>query len=60
MAQMKEMAGAGLRFGREELLQAQCLRHRRDLLEALLTPGQKYTLLEAEEQINQFLKGKVK
>lgn len=60
MTQRKETAGAGLRFDREELLLADCLRDRRDLLEALLTPGQSYTLQEAEEQINQFLKGKVK
>ena len=59
MAKTKEPEVSGVRFCREALLQADCLKGRQDLVMALLSPEKSYTLQEAEEQINQFLKGKV-
>ena len=56
----KQAAEAGQRFRKDELLRAERLKKYRDLAGALLEPGAEYTLQEAEDHINQFLKGKVK
>lgn len=46
-------------YTKEQLTGSDYFRQRRDLAEALLTSGRKYTISEAEQVIQEFLKGKV-
>ena len=48
------------RFTKEQLLGAHRFRDRRDLADALLTPGERYTVKEVEEKMETYRKGKVK
>ncbi len=50
---------AGL-FLAEQLLSAERFRDRRDILSALLKPGEKYTILAAEQLIENYMKGQVR
>lgn len=59
MAQSKKTAQTEQKFCKEELVLADRLKKRRDLAEALLEQDEEYTLQEAEDIINQFMKGKV-
>lgn len=60
MAQNKKQSvELGLKHHKEDILKADSIRAYRDVAEAVLDDGQDYTLLEAEDKINQFLKGKV-
>lgn len=47
-------------FTRQQLLSSARYRNRRDLVSALLEDGRKYTLKEADQVIDRFMKGKVK
>lgn len=47
-------------YTKEQLLKAAGFRNRRDLVEALLDSGRNYTIAEAEEIIENYLKGEVK
>lgn len=60
MTQEKKQAEPGQRFQKEDLIQADLLKPYQDAAVALLDQDQEYTLQEAGEIINQFLKGKVK
>lgn len=55
-AQIKP-AGAG--FTKEQLFASEKFRDRKDLISALLADGRNYSIAEAEEEINNFMKGKV-
>ena len=46
-------------FSKNQLLHAKRFLKRRDLLNALLTDGKKYTIQAVEEKIENFMKGKV-
>lgn len=60
MAQAKKLLSeSGQKFPKGELLKADQLKEKYDLVEALLDPKKKYTLQEAEDLINEFLKGRV-
>ncbi len=48
------------RFSKDQLLESERFRGRKDMLDALLTEGGKYTISEAEQMIEKYMKGKVK
>jgi len=48
------------KFYKEQLISSGRFRDRRDLLEALLVPGELYTVKAVEEKIQHYMKGKVK
>ena len=48
------------KFSKEQLLAAERFRGKRDLLNALLSPGESYTVKDAEQKISSYMKGKVK
>lgn len=48
------------RFSKQQLLSSKKFSGRKDLLNAVLSENEKYTVEAAEEKINKFLKGKVK
>lgn len=48
------------KFSKEQLLASNRFRERRDILEALLTAGELYTVKTVEEKIESYMKGKVK
>ena len=48
------------RFSKQQLLSSKKFSDRKDLLNAVLSENEKYTVEAAEEKIKQFLKGKVK
>lgn len=50
----------GQRFTKEQLLKSKALGGRRDLAAALLDEGEAYTLAEAQERLEAFMKGKVR
>ncbi len=57
----QEAAGAaGSRFTREPLISSTRFRDRQDLLNALLSPGQAYSIAGVEQMIDEYRKGKVK
>ena len=47
-------------FSKTQILASAKYRVRRDLVDALLDDGKKYTIKEVDELINKFMKGKVK
>lgn len=47
-------------FTKEQLLGSQRYQDKRDLLQALLESGKKYTISEVNQKIENFMKGKVK
>ena len=47
-------------FSKEQLLSSARFRDRRDMLEALLTDGERYTMREVERKMEDYRKGKVK
>ncbi len=47
-------------FTKKELLASHRFSGNRDLAEAVLSSQKRYSVLEAEEEINKFLKGEVK
>lgn len=47
-------------FSKAQILASAKYRVRRDLVDALLDDGKKYTIKEVDELINKFMKGKVK
>lgn len=57
-AQEKEKAEN--KFSKEQLISSERFRERRDILEALLTDGEWYTVKAVEEKIESYMKGKVK
>lgn len=48
------------RFTKEQLLSSKRFRDRKDILDALLEDGKKYTVSDAELLIEKYMKGKVK
>lgn len=48
------------KFTKEQLAASERFRERRDILEALLTDGELYTVKAVEEKIESYMKGKVK
>lgn len=59
MAAKKEPApttGTEKKFTKEQLLGADKYRHQHDLLSALLTDGQRYSLAEVDKRVQEFLK----
>ncbi len=58
-----EMAGARKPenlFSKEQLIHSERFQDSRDLLEALLLPGEQYTVRQAERMMEDYKKGKVK
>ncbi len=53
-------ATAGSRFTREQLTASVRFRDRQDLLHALLSPGETYSIADVEQMIDKYGKGKVK
>lgn len=53
-------ATAGSRFTREQLTASIRFRDRQDLLHALLSPGETYSIADVEQMIDKYGKGKVK
>ena len=58
-APSKKAEGTGIMFSKDQLLEAERFRERRDLLDALLSPDGEYTVDTAEQMIEKFMKGKV-
>lgn len=48
------------KFSKEQLITSCRFRDRRDILEALLSGGELYTVKAVEEKIESYMKGKVK
>ena len=48
------------KFSKEQLAASERFQERRDILEALLTDGELYTVKAVEEKIESYMKGKVK
>lgn len=48
------------KFSKEQLLLSEHFKERKDLIDALLFYGELYTIKEAEEKVEQYMKGKVK
>uniref|UniRef100_UPI0006D058E8 hypothetical protein n=1 Tax=Clostridium sp. NkU-1 TaxID=1095009 RepID=UPI0006D058E8 len=58
---MKETGGISVaRYTKDQLILSERCRNQRDLLSALLDDGKVYSVTEAEEIMNQFMKGRVK
>lgn len=57
---MKETKQGEVTFSKQELLQAECYRGKKDLVSALLEDGRKYSLKEVDAVIEKFMKGKVR
>ncbi|MDR2024386.1 MAG: hypothetical protein LBQ71_14335 [Hungatella sp.] len=49
-----------VRYTKEQLAGAKRYREKKDLINALLEPGKAYTMAEADELLEKFMKGKVK
>lgn len=47
-------------FIKEQLLRSERFQDRKDLINALLSPEQQYTVRQAEQKIEDYMKGKVK
>lgn len=47
-------------FTKEQLLNSEKYRNKRDILRAVLEDDKKYSIAEADKQIENFLKGEVK
>lgn len=47
-------------FTKEQLLRSERFQDRKDLINALLSPEQQYTVRQAEQKIEDYMKGKVK
>lgn len=47
-------------FTKEQLLRSERFQDRKDLLNALLSPEQQYTMKQAEQKTEDYMKGKVK
>ncbi|MCK1999374.1 hypothetical protein MPH47_19455 [Psychrobacillus psychrodurans] len=56
--QSKEIAT--FKFSKQQLVSSKKYAFQRDVLNALLKDGQVYTFSEVDQQLNDFLKGKVK
>lgn len=56
--QSKEIAT--FKFSKQQLIASKKYAFQRDVLSALLKDGQVYTFSEVDQQLNDFLKGKVK
>lgn len=54
------MKNEPVRFSVEQLLNSKMFREQRDLIHAILDPDETYTAKEAQEKIEEYLKGKVK
>ena len=57
---MKETIQGEATISKQELLQAECYRGKKDLVSALLEDGRKYSLKEVDAVIEKFMKGKVR
>ncbi len=51
---------AGRLFSAEQLLASERYRNRRDILNALLKPGEQYTVPDVEQMIENYRKGQVR
>lgn len=49
-----------VKFSKEALLTSNRFIHKQDLVSAVLEDGKKYTIREAEDRIQTYMKGKVK
>lgn len=50
----------GCLFSKEQLLAAERFRGRQDILNALLAEGGQYTVVDVEQRISDYMKGRVK
>lgn len=50
---------AGVRYGKEQILNSSRYRGQRDLVNALLEKGKQYSLEEVDGQLEEYLKGRV-
>lgn len=57
---MKAAKQEETKFMKQELLQAECYREKKDLVSALLEDGRDYSLTEVDAVIERFMKGKVR
>lgn len=57
---MEEPAKKENDFTKEQLLASERFRERKDILNALLAEGERYTISGAEQMIENYRKGKVK
>jgi len=58
---VKETGGTSvIRYTKDQLIRSEKYRNQRDLLSALFDDRKVYSVTEAEEIMNQFMKGKVK
>ncbi|MDE7298557.1 MAG: hypothetical protein K2N94_06970 [Lachnospiraceae bacterium] len=53
-------AGTDSVFSSEQLLSSERFRNRRDILNALLKPGEQYTVSAVEQLIENYMKGQVR
>ena len=49
-----------VKFSKNQLLAAKCFSGKRDILEALLSDGETYTMKTVEQMIERYMKGKVR
>lgn len=47
-------------FSKEQLLHAERFQDRRDIINALLAPDKQYTVKQAEQMMEEYMKGRVK
>lgn len=59
-AEEQEQATGHAQYTREQLLSAECLKERRDLVRALLDEEKLYSLEMVGKMIDSYMKGKVK
>ena len=55
-----EAVKAEHKFSKEQILTSKRFRHRRDMLAAILSDGEQYTLADVDELIEKYMKGEVK
>jgi hypothetical protein len=51
--------GVAVRYTKEQLANSKRYRVKKDMINALLKPGKAYTMAEADELLEKFMKGKV-
>ena len=51
--------GVAVRYTKEQLVNSKRYRGKKDMINALLKPGKAFTMAEADELLEKFMKGKV-
>jgi len=57
---LKKTDKAGSLFSKEQLLAAERFQGRRDIVNALLRPGERYTIADVEQMIEKYMQSKIK